>query len=475
MRLVVLSLLVASIALARGKASRVYSPSPTAVAATAARTAPATRAAPTAAKTAFASPADAAAAGPRMSRTDERKTCPVPDEGIEHAVRLMRDGMLFRYTYPSGETSPVSEAETALAAYTGHKYCIAVNSGASALYLSMVGAGVKPGDKVLCNAFTFGAVPSAIVHAGAEVVYVESTDEFVLDVEELRKTLTQHPDAKALMLSHMRGRVSDMEPIKAICDEAGVILLEDCAHSLGVRYKGLHTGHYGVACGVSAQAFKLLNSGEGGFCLTDDPEIAMRVAVLAGAYESNALKHNVLPEIEERFSKLAVQLPNLSMRMSALAASVLIPQVHTLDERITEYELRYNSLKARLAASPVASYSLVVPDDLPEVNPVHDELLFAIKPEALERAGGDAAVAAFMKACAARGLTMNLFGSKTNARNFVNWQFAPHGSTGSLPRTAEVISRSFGIRLPLQWEREDIASVFDVLEWCAAEVFGTPT
>jgi len=187
----------------------------------------------------------AAAAGPRMLRVDERVTCPVPEEGVEHALRLMREGALFRYTCPDGE-SPVSTMEAALASYTGHKYCVAVNSGATALYLSMVASGVKPGDKVLCNAFTFGAVPSAIVHAGAEVVYVESRGDFTIDVADLALTLAQHPDAKALMLSHMRGRVGDMDQIKALCDAAGVILLEDCAHSLGVYWQGKHSGHAGV-------------------------------------------------------------------------------------------------------------------------------------------------------------------------------------------------------------------------------------
>lgn len=413
------------------------------------------------------------AVGPRMPRVDERVTCPVPEEGIEHAVALMREGLLFRYTYPTGTESPVTTCENALAAYTGHKYAVAVNSGASALYLSLRAAGVEQGAKVLCNAFTFGAVPSAIVHAGCEVVYVESGADYCIDIDDLRDTLREHPDARALMLSHMRGRVGQMDAIREMCAEAGVTLLEDCAHSLGVRYDGVHTGHHGVACGVSAQSFKLLNSGEGGFVLTDDPEVAMRAAVLAGAYETNADKHKNLPEIEERFATLAVDLPNLSLRMSALTSSILIPQVATLDARIEAYSRRYDALVANVRASPAANAALLIPDDLPEVAPVHDELLFTIRTDALARAGGAGAVGAFQAACAARGLTMNLFGSKTNARNFVNWKFAPHARSGPLPRTADMIQRSFGVRLPLQWSDDDILAIGDVLDWCAAEVFGT--
>lgn len=277
-----------------------------------------------------------------------------------------------------------------------------------------------------------------------------------------------------------------MDQIRTLCAEAGVTLLEDCAHALGVKYNGVHTGHHGVACGVSAQSFKLLNSGEGGFVLTDDPEIAMRAAVLAGAYETNADKHKNLPEIEEKFAQLSVELPNLSLRMSALTSSILIPQIGTLDERIAKYSRRYDALVAKLRASPAAHAALNVPDDLPEVFPVHDELLFTIRPEALARAaaaapGGSASAAEshaavvkrFQSACAARGLTMNLFGSKTNARNFVNWKFAPHSRSGPLPRTAAMIKTSFGVRLPLQWGDDDVLAIGDVLEFCAAEVFGT--
>ena len=83
----------------------------------------------------------------------------------------------------------VSLCEKAIAEYTGHKYCVALNSCGSALALMLKAAGVQQGDKVLSNAFTFGAVPSAIEHAGGVAVYVESTEGYVMDVEDLEKKL----------------------------------------------------------------------------------------------------------------------------------------------------------------------------------------------------------------------------------------------------------------------------------------------
>jgi dTDP-4-amino-4,6-dideoxygalactose transaminase len=112
----------------------------------------------------------------------------------------------------------------------------------------------------------------------------------------------------------MRGKVADMNGIKFLCDKHDAILLEDCAHSLGVRYEDKHSGHVGVACAISSQSYKMINFGEGGFLLTDDPEIAARAAVYAGAYEGLASKHTTVPG-PEYFKDLPIEIPNYSLRI----------------------------------------------------------------------------------------------------------------------------------------------------------------
>ena len=101
-------------------------------------------------------------------------------------------------------------------------------------------AGVEHGDKVISNAFTFGAVPSAIEHAGGKAVYVESNYDHVIDITDLEKKLQDNPDCNHVLISHMRGKLADMDAIKDLCDKYDAILLEDCAHSLGVIWKGKH-------------------------------------------------------------------------------------------------------------------------------------------------------------------------------------------------------------------------------------------
>ena len=94
---------------------------------------------------------------------------PVPQTGIDQAVELMKSGNLFRYHAKNAQSLVVSICELEIAQYTGHKYCVALNSCGSAIMLMMKCAGLMPGDEVFCNAFTFGAVPSAIEHAGGKV------------------------------------------------------------------------------------------------------------------------------------------------------------------------------------------------------------------------------------------------------------------------------------------------------------------
>ena len=350
----------------------------------------------------------------------------------------MKTGTLYRYNVKSAEESTVSQCEIDIAAYTGHKYCVALNSCGSALMLLLKTTGLQPGGKVLSNAFTFGAVPSAIEHAGGKAVYVESNFDMVIDLEDMEKKLKENPDCKHVLISHMRGKLADMDAIKALCDKYDAILLEDCAHSLGVMYKDQHSGHVGIACAISSQSYKMINSGEGGFLLTDDPDIAAQTAVYAGAYEALSGKHVTVPP-KEAFKDYPTTLPNYSLRMSQLAASVIRPQVDTLEERIEKYNRRYYKLEKNLEAR--VGQHMSIPQLTPGVTRmVHDSFQFNLDekftPEMIQQ---------FLDECGEHGLPVELFGHKTNARNFVNWGFAP--ATEPLPLTAKMLSRACDVRM----------------------------
>jgi len=360
---------------------------------------------------------------------------------------------MYRYNVKDAASSTVSKCEVEIAKYTGHKYCVALNSCGSAIMLMMKCAGLQPGDEVLSNAFTFGAVPSAIEHAGGKAVYVESDYNHCMDIDDLEKKLVEYPNVKFCLISHMRGKLADMDKVKDACDRHNVVLLEDCAHSLGVSWKDKHSGHIGKVAAISSQSYKMINSGEGGFLLTDDAEIAAKCAVYAGAYEALAAKHTTVPG-PEVFGDLPNQIPNYSVRMSALAAAVIRPQILTLDERREKYNKRYAFVTEKLVERK--GQYLSIPVNTPGMTPVHDSLQINLSHDIT-----DEQVQKFLDETAAHGLPVELFGHKSNARNFVNWGFAP--AEDPLPLTAKMLSRACDVRLPLMWDDEDFEDMVDVL------------
>ena len=221
---------------------------------------------------------DQATAPPRPV-VDLHSMNPIPEAGIRRSTELMESGVLYRYSCDGPEGSEVALLEKEFAEFVGARFALAVNSCGSAMYLSLLCLGVKPGDKVLSNAFTYTAVPSTIVHAGAQPVLVETTRDYCLDTDDLRRKITS--ETRVLLLSHMRGHVSEMDDVVEICEAEGVELVEDCAHSHCITYNGIHTGLFGVAGCFSTQSHKMMNSGEGGILVTDDEEIIAKSILYA--------------------------------------------------------------------------------------------------------------------------------------------------------------------------------------------------
>ena len=378
---------------------------------------------------------------------------PVPQEGIEAAVACMQSGKLFRYNLNKAEESEVSKCEAELCEYTGHKFALGLNSCGTAIFLSLVCSGAVAGDKVLTNGFTFTAVPSAIVHAGCEPVYVEANDSLCVELEDLERKMDANPDAKYFIVSHMRGKIADMDAIKKACDSRGVVLLEDCAHSLGVLYKGKHTGHHGKIASFSSQSYKMLNSGEGGFFLTDDDFAFAKAMAYAGAYETLAQKHAVRPSQEALDDAMDGSIPNYSLRMHEATAAMLRPQILTIDQRREQYNSRYYDVAERISSLHTR---ITVPVQLPEVTIVGDSVQFFI--DFPQRNDADT----FVDFCEERGLPVERFGSKTNARNFENWKYAKQPLCG-LPATKDIISKAFDVRLPLVFDDNDVDKIVDII------------
>ncbi|MGB1147337.1 MAG: aminotransferase class I/II-fold pyridoxal phosphate-dependent enzyme, partial [Alphaproteobacteria bacterium] len=161
----------------------------------------------------------------------------IPDAGIDAAVEILRGGRLHRYNIAPGEISETSLLEEEYAAYQEAKYCLAVTSGGQAMQIALRAAGLKPGDKILANAYTLAPVPGAIHACGGVPVFVEIGQDWLTDLDDLEAKAAES-GAKFFMLSHMRGHIADMDRVVEICERHGIRLIEDCAHTMGAKWQG---------------------------------------------------------------------------------------------------------------------------------------------------------------------------------------------------------------------------------------------
>lgn len=270
---------------------------------------------------------------------------PIPETGIEHAVEVMRSGRLHRYNVVDGEVAETVLLEREFAAYQGASFCLACTSGGYALQTALRAFGLEPEEPVLSNGFTLSPVPGAISAAGGRPVLVEITDELVIDLEDLKRK-TEASGSRILMLSHMRGHIVDMDALMKVTEASGVAVIEDCAHTMGAAWNQAKSGTHGLAACFSAQTYKHINSGEGGFITSDDAQLMARATLLSGSYMLYG-RHDTVPA-NEVFDQVRLHTPNCSGRMDNLRAAILRPQLAALDRNVRAWNERYRAVETVL-------------------------------------------------------------------------------------------------------------------------------
>ncbi|MFZ9135920.1 MAG: aminotransferase class I/II-fold pyridoxal phosphate-dependent enzyme [Candidatus Puniceispirillaceae bacterium] len=162
----------------------------------------------------------------------------IPEAGIKRAVEIMQTGRLHRYNLLPDEVGDVAALEMEYAKWQGAAYCVACTSGGYAIQLGLRICGVKPGDKVLANAYTLAPVPGAIHNVGAVPVLVDIDENYHIDCDDLAGK-AEASGAKHLLLSYMRGHIPDMDRVLAVCAKHDISLIEDCAHTMGAKWRGI--------------------------------------------------------------------------------------------------------------------------------------------------------------------------------------------------------------------------------------------
>ncbi len=378
---------------------------------------------------------------------------PIPAAAMEDVSRILRSGDLFRYT---SDNSPVALLEAEFAALMGSKYALAVSSCSAALFLSLKALDLPKGARVLIPAFTFGAVPSAVVHADFMPVLCECGDNYRINLDDFEAKIDL---VDAVIISHMRGHTSDMDEIMAICSAYGKPVIEDAAHSLGTTWHGRNIGTIGKVGCFSFQSYKMLNAGEGGIMISDDADLIARAVIMSGAYEHNWKKH---PVLQDAFAKWQNKLPLYNQRLNTLSAAIIRPQLAELPRRVANGRRNHDHVATQLNHSPW----LAVPEKLAPEERAPDSIQFNLV------GMSDAQIHDFIAATTDAGMKVQVFGQSTdNARAFWNWQFIER--IPQLPRTREMLMRACDVRLPARLNLDDCDIIAQIIVE-AAELVMTP-
>lgn len=373
---------------------------------------------------------------------------PIPEDGIAAALEVMRSGRLHRYNLAPDEPGETALLEREFAAYTGATYALAVASGGYALATALRAVGVRPDDRVLTNAFTLAPVPGAIASVGAVPVFVGVTQELTIDLNDLQGKADL---ADVLMLSHMRGHLCDMERLMRICDDAGITVIEDCAHTMGAAWKGRASGRWGKVGCYSTQTYKHMNSGEGGLLITDEDEIAARATILSGSYMLYGRNGTVPPE--DVFERVKYETPNVSGRMDHLRAAILRPQLARLDAQCAAWNDRYKVVEDGLRGTP----GLTVVERPEEETYVGSSIQFLLLD------WGDSAIDEVIARCLKRGVELKWFGGAEPVgftSRYDSWRYAP---SEAMPESDRILRGILDMRLPLTFSLEDCALIARII------------
>ena len=156
--------------------------------------------------------------------------------------------------------------------YLGVSSVVSFNSGRSAFLAILESLGLQKGDEILIQAFTCNAVPNPILWSGLKPVYIDCEEDYNMSSVDLEKKIT--PRSRVVLVQHTFGFPADMDKIQEICTKYNLILLEDCAHALGARYKGRKVGTFGKASFFSFSRDKVISSVYGGMVATNDVSLA---------------------------------------------------------------------------------------------------------------------------------------------------------------------------------------------------------
>jgi perosamine synthetase len=276
----------------------------------------------------------------------EKAFLPVAEPDLTHKeLRNLLDAYLSTWISSTGEY--LTSFEKRFAEIVGMSYGVATSNGTVSLQLALAALGIGEGDEVIVPDLTFAASANSVIHAGARPIFVDvDPTTWCISPEGIEAAIT--PRTRAVMPVHVFGRPAPMTEIRALAKSHGLFVIEDCAEAHGARYDGQPVGSFSDISSFSFFANKIITTGEGGLCLTNDPDLAVRMRVLRD--------HGMRPD-----RRYWHEEPGFNFRMTNMQAAVGCAQVDRMRELLgmrravhASYEVAFDGMAGVELAPPLS-------------------------------------------------------------------------------------------------------------------------
>lgn len=212
--------------------------------------------------------------------------------------------------------------EKLVADYCGVQYAVASSNGTTSLQLAFHALGIKPGDEVIVPGFCFMAAPNMILNIGAKPVFADiDSQTYCTSAGFIEPLITSK--TKAIVPVHPYGNICEMDEILELGARHHIPVIEDAAESFASRYKGIAAGSMGVMGSFSFQAAKTITTGEGGMVITNDENLAKKMALIRS--------HGLL-----RKKHYWHELAGYNFRLTNIQAAIGVAQMERIDTIIVE-------------------------------------------------------------------------------------------------------------------------------------------
>lgn len=270
----------------------------------------------------------------------------------------------------------IQELEKRLCQITGARYAVAVCNGTAALHLAAMAAGFGGGDEVIVSSITFAASANCVLYCGAKPVFADIDPEtYNIDPASVEKLVT--PRTKGIVAVDFTGQAVEHDALRRICEKHDLCLIEDAAHAVGTRYKGVPVGSIADMTCFSFHPVKTVTSGEGGAITTNDERLYRKLLRLRTHGITRSLEEMANPSDDPWYNE-QVEL-GFNYRMTDFQAALLMSQL----DKLSAFCARRKEIVAKYDAAFSQMPELFVQREIPESDTTRHLYILRLRPERL--------------------------------------------------------------------------------------------